>query len=733
MRLRVTWYLLALLFLGVGVGLLATPYAARASVVVPDYPRCPAHTQQLATVTGRLYRDRTPHQIDHPIALSGSATLTVFGFVEEGHPDECPGGRCNQGQLNEEFSVKLNDTEFGRYLDQGPYDQWFEAGPWSTTVIPPGEHVLQLAHLMTGRHNQPGSVTYKLSVCAAPAQVPTITVPDDIVVDAASADGTRVNYRASAVDGFGTPVDVSCAPPSGALFPIGVTTVRCTASDNFGNSATAAFSVIVNAPSAAPKITVPDDIVVDATSADGTRVSYSTSAVDSFGSPVDVSCAPPSGALFPIGVTTVRCTASDRFGNSASASFTVTVRASSGPPSITVPDDIVAEAESAEGARVAYSVSAVDGFGTPLTVTCDTPSGTVFPLGVTRVTCRAADSFGASASAAFRITVRDTTPPTLSLPASFTVVALSEEGATVEYSADAVDLVDPMPLLECSPPSSRVFAVGATVVACEASDRFGNVAVGSFTVTVVLDIVGPKVVSVSLNDGAAQTATREITLRFSATDPEPGSGVAEYLVNEYIPDLALGIWTIVRSSSWQPTSGETTRSWTLTDDAGAHYVQILARDRAGNISPQPGGAVINYVPASDTLARSATRIYRYQVQAGQQVDVRVIPLSGDPDLFVYPPSYPALAAWASENRSGEEQLNFVAPESGSYQIEVYAFSATTYRIEVTIGAAALATSDTVAEAAKPRAQRNPAFPLDVWPGMPAAEDLQYRLHLPLIR
>jgi hypothetical protein len=400
---------------------------------------------------------------------------------------------------------------------------------------------------------------------------------------------------------------------------------------------------------------------------------------------------------------------------------------------VNVPSNIVAEAESASGARVNYSVSAVDGFGQSLTVSCNKSSGTVFPLGVSTVTCSATDSFGASASASFTITVRDTTPPSLSLPQSFTVVALSEEGATVEYSADAVDLVDPMPLLECSPPSARVFAIGNTVVSCEASDSFGNSAIGTFTVSVVLDVVGPRIVQLSLNDGAAQTATRDITLRFSATDPEPGSGVAEYLVNEYIPDLALGIWTIVRSSSWQATNGETTRSWTLTADAGAHYVQVLVRDRAGNISPQPGGAVINYVPASDSIALGATRIYRYQVQAGQSVDVTVTALSGDPDLFVYPPSYPARPAWESANRGGDERVRFVAPESGSYQIEVYAHTAATYRIEVLIAGAVPATSNGHSEAAATQSRREPAFPLDAWPGMPSDEQLRYRVYLPSIR
>ena len=41
---------------------------------------------------------------------------------------------------------------------------------------------------------------------------------------------------------------------------------------------------------------------------------------------ITVSCSVPSGTLFPIGTTTVTCTATDPAGNHSSGSFTVTVR-----------------------------------------------------------------------------------------------------------------------------------------------------------------------------------------------------------------------------------------------------------------------------------------------------------------------------------------------------------------------------------------------------------------------
>jgi hypothetical protein len=46
---------------------------------------------------------------------------------------------------------------------------------------------------------------------------------------------------------------------------------------------------------------------------------------DDVGEAITISCNPPSGSIFPVGVTTVQCTATDASGNTAQVSFTVTV------------------------------------------------------------------------------------------------------------------------------------------------------------------------------------------------------------------------------------------------------------------------------------------------------------------------------------------------------------------------------------------------------------------------
>jgi uncharacterized repeat protein (TIGR01451 family) len=75
----------------------------------------------------------------------------------------------------------------------------------------------------------------------------------------------------------------------------------------------------------APSVTAPANITVNGTSTSGVTVSYTTpTATDNSGS-ASVICRPASGSVFPVGTTSVTCTATDAAGNSASATFSVTV------------------------------------------------------------------------------------------------------------------------------------------------------------------------------------------------------------------------------------------------------------------------------------------------------------------------------------------------------------------------------------------------------------------------
>ena len=104
-----------------------------------------------------------------------------------------------------------------------------------------------------------------------------------------------VSFTATADDLVDGPVAVSCAPPSGSAFAVGVHTVTCSAADVRGNEATGAISVTVT-DTTAPEVTVPDDIVAEATSADGAPVDFAATADDIVSGALDVTCDPASGS-----------------------------------------------------------------------------------------------------------------------------------------------------------------------------------------------------------------------------------------------------------------------------------------------------------------------------------------------------------------------------------------------------------------------------------------------------
>jgi HYR domain-containing protein len=101
------------------------------------------------------------------------------------------------------------------------------------------------------------------------ATAPVLSVPDGIVVDATSADGATVEYAVSANDVLTPRPRVSCAPPSGSVFPLGTTTVSCTATDDAGNDASKTFDVHVRG--AAEQIAGLEDAVTAATLRHGLR------------------------------------------------------------------------------------------------------------------------------------------------------------------------------------------------------------------------------------------------------------------------------------------------------------------------------------------------------------------------------------------------------------------------------------------------------------------------------
>lgn len=264
-----------------------------------------------------------------------------------------------------------------------------------------GTHVGSVQITATGAGNSSQNVT--VSVEIRDTSAPVLTLPSAMNVEAAGPSGAMVTYSASASDDSGTSPTVTCTPASGGTFALGTATVTCSATDAAGNRATDSFTVTV-ADRTGPTLTVPSNLVREASGPLGATVTFAVTAVDAVDATPTVSCTPSSGSTFGLGTRVVTCTATDDASNAASRSFTVTVLDTTAP-TLSLPANMTVMGTSASGAAVSYTATATDLVSGSVPVVCNPASGATFPIGTTTVTCSATDAAGRSASGVFTVTV----------------------------------------------------------------------------------------------------------------------------------------------------------------------------------------------------------------------------------------------------------------------------------------------------------------------------------------
>jgi hypothetical protein len=467
----------------------------------------------------------------------------------------------------------------------------------------------------------------------------------DITVEATGPNGAQVSYSVDP--------SLTCTPPSGSQFQLGTTEVDCTTVDADGNTVPAGtFNVNVVDTTAPSAPTGAADQTLEATSPSGAVATFSLSSSDIVDPSPVVSCDHPSGSTFPIGQTTVSCTATDASKNtSAATTFKITVKDTQ-PPTIHVPGDITAEATSGAGAAVSFSVTASDTGDSSPSISCDHPSGSTFALGSTTVTCTATDDSGNKSSpGSFKVTVRDTTAPSLRLPGDITTTAPNYTGTAVSYTASASDAVDGTDAVSCDHASGSTFPTGTTTVSCSATDRAGNKGTGSFHVTVnvndqppvvtppadiqreangpsgsvvtfaaaaVDDIDGP-IPAVSCSPKSGSTfPLGTTTVTCSATDSHGHTGSAQFHVR--IVDTTPPVLTLPGNRTVHATSAAGIASAFFTHLASAHdivdpnphltsnapdvapvgktVVSFTATDASGNATT--GSSTLTVLPMNDT-------------------------------------------------------------------------------------------------------------------------------------
>ena len=84
---------------------------------------------------------------------------------------------------------------------------------------------------------------YERGPLAHDSTPPVLSLPGNLIVDASGP--AVISFNASATDAVDGEVPVVCQPSSGSTFPIGTTTVTCTATDSDLNTTTGSFTVTV--------------------------------------------------------------------------------------------------------------------------------------------------------------------------------------------------------------------------------------------------------------------------------------------------------------------------------------------------------------------------------------------------------------------------------------------------------------------------------------------------------
>lgn len=249
----------------------------------------------------------------------------------------------------------------------------------------------------------------------------SIKCPTNITVQTC-LNGAVVNYPApTASSACGTPISsITCVPASGSVFPLGTTTVNCTATDVQGNSATCSFLVNVIGDTTPPNC---PPLFMSVTGCPPVMPNFQTNGLitdncSQSGITVTQSI-PPGTPLTPGTPVTVILNVCDSAGNCRVCDVIITPVSTAKPPKINCPKDMTIITCS-NSAVVKYKVT---GAGGP--IICNPPSPFTFPLGTNIVVCGVTNACGQWVTCSFKVIVKSglsvnpTTTITAGLPDNF--------------------------------------------------------------------------------------------------------------------------------------------------------------------------------------------------------------------------------------------------------------------------------------------------------------------------
>ena len=186
-------------------------------------------------------------------------------------------------------------------------------------------------------------------------------------------------------------------------------------------------------------------------------------------------------------------------------------------------------------------------------------------VGADAFTYTVSDGRGGNATASVSVTVLDTLPPVITVPANLTVEAAGPGGTTVNFTTSANDAVSGAVATNNSPASGSIFPLGTTTVTTTASDTAGNQASQNFTVT-VRDTTAPTI-TVPANITVEPTSASGAVVNFTTSASDTVSGaVATNNSPASGSTFPVGTTTVTASAT-DAANNTASRSFTVTVNA----------------------------------------------------------------------------------------------------------------------------------------------------------------------
>ena len=445
---------------------------------------------------------------------------------------------------------------------------------------------------------------------------PILEIPEDIVIEATSLDQNEVNLGKAIATDNGEITSITNDAPD--VFSLGETTVTWTAIDSSNNfsSLTQSVSVI---DTTTPEISPLEDITLEATSVDANIVNLDNPTASDV---QDVTIYIIAPDVFPVGETTVTWTAVDASGNSASETQTVTI-VDTTKPGLSIPQDQTVEASSLEGTLVEIGQAEAHDITGISSIVHNAPN--VFPLGSTVIAWTATDNHDNTTTAYQRITVVDTTAPTIISPQD--ILAEAVDPAMNYIALGELSAADSVGIESVTNDKPITFPFGSTTVTWTVTDTSGNISQATQVVTLV-DTTDPEIFAPS--DIVAEATN------LSGTMIELGEATAHDV---------MGIASITEHPPRFFVLGETTVTWTATDTSGNSASATQTVTIIDTTSP--------IIIAPDSITAEATSADSNTVALGNPVSSDLVDIpsisNNAPDVF---PLGETTVTWTATDISG---------------------------------------------------------------------------------